>query len=102
MKRRDGWLLAAAIILIALPLLLWGNGADVFTGADSRAVALIAADHPAYRPWFSPLWRPPSAEIESLLWALQAGLGGGVLGYYLGFKRGQARRRRDKADDAGA
>ncbi|HAO33900.1 MAG TPA: energy-coupling factor ABC transporter substrate-binding protein, partial [Candidatus Competibacteraceae bacterium] len=38
-------------------------------------------------------------EIASGLFALQAALGAGVLGYYLGFKRGQARRRRERADD---
>ncbi len=40
-----------------------------------------------------PLWEPPSPEIESLLFAVQAALGAGVLGYYFGRRRGLAEGR---------
>ena len=39
---------------------------------------------PDYEPWFSPLLEPASGEIESLLFALQAALGAGVIGFVLG------------------
>ncbi len=40
-----------------------------------------------YEPWFESLWKPPSGEIESLLFASQAALGAGVIGYYIGKKK---------------
>lgn len=36
-----------------------------------------------------PLYEPPSGEIESALFALQAALGAGVLAYYFGLRRGR-------------
>ncbi|MBS1247819.1 MAG: cobalt transporter substrate-binding protein CbiN, partial [Proteobacteria bacterium] len=47
--------------------------------------------------WFGWVWEPPP-EIASGLFALQAALGAGILGYYLGFKRGQAQGRRKRSD----
>ncbi|WP_309030311.1 energy-coupling factor ABC transporter substrate-binding protein, partial [Streptomyces alfalfae] len=44
---------------------------------------------PDYEPWFSPLYEPPSGEVESALFALQAALGAGVLAYYFGLRRGR-------------
>jgi cobalt/nickel transport protein len=38
------------------------------------------------------LYEPPSDEIESLLFALQAALGAGFIGYYIGYKRGKTKR----------
>ncbi len=37
-----------------------------------------------YEPWFSNIWEPPSGEIESMLFALQAALGAGFIGYFFG------------------
>ena len=101
MKRHNLMLLAAVIALAVIPLLLpvTKDVREPFIGTDSQAEALIVATHPDYKPWFTPWWEPPSAEIESLLWAVEASLGSGLLGYYIGFKRGQAQsRQRDSAD----
>ena len=82
------WLLLAAVALLTvIPLLLF-PGAD-FTGSDAQAEAAIVEIKPDVQPWFEPLWEPPGGETESLLFALQAALGAGVIGYYFGFKRGQ-------------
>lgn len=91
MTRTNLLLLAAVLALTILPLLLPVTGGldEPFAGADGQAEAAILAGHPAYEPWFAPLWEPPSGEIESLLFALQAALGAGLLGYYLGLRRGQ-------------
>jgi cobalt/nickel transport protein len=43
---------------------------------------------------------PPSKEIESLLFMLQAALGAGLLGYYIGLRRGEAKGRRAVEGDA--
>ncbi|MGP4007746.1 energy-coupling factor ABC transporter substrate-binding protein, partial [Streptomyces sp. 4N124] len=49
----------------------------------------ITEIEPDYEPWFSPLYEPPSAEIESGLFALQAAIGAGALAYYFGVRRGR-------------
>lgn len=74
-----------------------GSGTERFIGSDSAAASRIEADHPGYKPWFQPFFAPTSKEVESGLFALQAALGGIVLGYTFGALRG---RRRN--EDAGA
>ena len=98
MKAHNSWLLVLAVVVVVGSLVIGGyhQGAE-FTRTDGQAVAAIAALEPGYRPWFSFIWEP-SPEIASGLFALQAALGAGVLGYYLGFKRGQAARRRNQRD----
>lgn len=64
-----------------------------FVGTDTAAVESIARTDPGYEPWFHSVFSPPSAEIESGLFALQAAVGAGVFGYVLGAMR--RRRPRD-------
>jgi cobalt/nickel transport protein len=99
MKARNGWLLALVVALIVISVLIGSHheGAE-FTGTDGQAMEAVATLNPDYQPWFGFIWEPPS-EIASGLFALQAALGAGVLGYYLGFKRGQRRRNRSDAGD---
>lgn len=103
MKNKNAILLALVLILVILPLFMrsTGDAKKTFTGTDQQAEAAIVATHPDYQPWFRPLWEPPSGEIESLLFSLQAAIGAGILGYYLGYKRGQSQRRRQDRLDAG-
>ena len=65
-----------------------------FAGSDNVGSGLIAELSGKDVENFSPLipqWEPPSGEIESCLFALQAALGGifvgGVFGYWLGQAR---------------
>ncbi|WP_198002032.1 energy-coupling factor ABC transporter substrate-binding protein [Archaeoglobus veneficus] len=67
--------------------------ADEWSGADDKAEEAITEINPNYEPWFSPLWEPPSGEIESLLFSLQAAIGAGIIGYFLGYNRGKAHAR---------
>ncbi|MFD1808970.1 energy-coupling factor ABC transporter substrate-binding protein [Gemmobacter lanyuensis] len=56
---------------------------------------------PGFEPWFDPIWTPPSKEIESLMFALQAALGALVIGYVVGRLHGQAKERNARlAEDA--
>ena len=85
-------LLLAVFILTVVPLLMTHSvkeGEEAFSGADGQAETLITKIHPEYTPWFQPLWEPPSGEIESLLFGLQAALGAGLIGYCLGYYRGR-------------
>ncbi len=81
--------LVAALVILPLALPIAGE----FGGSDDQAEGVISEVAPGYEPWFSSIWEPPSGEIESLLFALQAALGSGVLCYYIGYRRGQARRK---------
>ncbi|ABP55038.1 energy-coupling factor ABC transporter substrate-binding protein [Salinispora tropica] len=98
--RRFSWinllLLLAVLFLAVVPLAFGlGSGEEPFSGADALAEQAIVDDHPDYQPWFSPIYEPPSAEVESGLFAVQAALGAGLLGYYFGVAR---TRQRDAAD----
>lgn len=66
---------------------------ELFAGADAQAEAAIGEIAPDYKPWFTPLWEPPSGEIECLLFALQAALGAGILFYYIGYVKGRSAGR---------
>jgi cobalt/nickel transport protein len=80
---RSIWLLAAAVAIIAAPLVIPGLGGE-FKGTDDLGTQAINEAAPGYKPWFQPLWKPPSDEVQSLLFALQAALGAGILGYVIG------------------
>ncbi len=75
------------VMLAALPLMTLRHAE--FGGSDDQAEHAITELHPEYKPWFSPFWEPPGGEVEGLLFALQAAIGAGVLGYGLGFLRGR-------------
>jgi cobalt/nickel transport protein len=97
MKRQNILLLVGAIALAVLPLVMLAHGGSEFGGSDDLATKLITVIKPGYQRWVSPLWEPPSGEIESLLFAVQASLGTGVVAYCLGYYRG---RRRGQGNDA--
>lgn len=78
---------AALVAIVALavgPLLILRNSDTEFSGADGQAADEVTRIDPDHEPWFTPIWSPPGGETESLLFALQAALGAGVLGYVAG------------------
>ncbi|MFF5789263.1 energy-coupling factor ABC transporter substrate-binding protein [Streptomyces sp. NPDC012693] len=91
-------LVVAALAVLPLALGLGDHKEEPFAGADGEAETAITELQPDYEPWFTPLYEPPSGEIESALFSLQAALGAGVLAYYFGLRRG----RRQGAARAGA
>ncbi|ALV05238.1 energy-coupling factor ABC transporter substrate-binding protein [Roseateles depolymerans] len=108
-SRVSTWLLWAAVVALTTVPLVWvghgpvdeqGTAGELFQGADSRAQDAITRIAPDYKPWFSPVLEPSSNEIASLLFALQAAVGAGVIGYWLGLSK--ARARADADADAGA
>ena len=69
------------------------NGAE-FAGSDNVGSGLVAELSGVPLESFQPLipqWEPPSSEIESALFALQAAVGGilvgGVFGFWIGQKK---------------
>ncbi|MFE0642688.1 energy-coupling factor ABC transporter substrate-binding protein [Streptomyces sp. NPDC058877] len=82
-------LVVAALAVLPLALGLGDHKEEPFSGSDGEAESAITELQPDYEPWFSPLYEPPSGEIESALFALQAAIGAGVLAYYFGLRRGR-------------
>ena len=84
---KNGILLVIVAVLSFAPLFIARNAE--FAGADAQASTAISTFNPNYKPWFKPLWEPPSGEIESFLFALQAAIGSGFVFYYLGYSKGK-------------
>jgi cobalt/nickel transport protein len=109
-SRQNLLILLAVIVLAVAPLWIvdtpepdaQGNTPEIFLGADDKAKNAIGEIAPDYAPWFEPLFEPPSGEIASLLFALQAALGAGFLGYYIGAARAREKLRRELGVDAQA
>ncbi len=83
-------LIAIVIGLAVVPLFIVKNAE--FGGSDDHAEKAITEINAHYKPWFSPVWEPPSGEIESLLFSLQAALGAGFIGYYIGYGKGRKKK----------
>ena len=75
-------LLLLCAVIVCVPLLTIKD--SEFGGADGQAEEAITAIDPDYEPWASSILEPPGGETESLLFALQAAIGAGVVGFVLG------------------
>ncbi len=80
-------LIVMVILLAAIPL--WVCRDAEFGGADGEAENIIYELKPDYEPIFEPILEPASGEIESLLFALQAAIGSGVVFYGIGYMVGR-------------
>jgi cobalt/nickel transport protein len=83
-----------AMVVVALtvvPLTIY-NDAD-FGGTDDKAITVIQNIDNSYRPWFSGFHLFESEEITSTFFAIQAAIGAGVLGYYIGYSRGKQTKK---------
>ena len=81
-SRRDVWI-GVALVVAVMGVYL-GSLALAPTGAEFLGSDAAAGDLTGGVPWLEPLFRPGSPELESGLFALQAGLGGILLGFVLG------------------
>lgn len=87
-------LLFLIVIVIAISPLMLNKEAE-FNGADGAAETMIGEVSPDYEPWFSGFWQPPSGEIESALFVLQAVLGSAFIFYFFGYLSGKRTRVHD-------
>ena len=112
--KRQVWIIALCIVVLTVAPLLFvrapavgpdGKAQALFGGSDDAARDAITVIAPHYRPWFAPLMEP-GPEIASMLFALQAAIGAGVIGYWLGAsvtrhrERERQRREREAAGHA--
>jgi cobalt/nickel transport protein len=88
----------AVIAIVAFSVIFLYTGSTMkgaeFTGSDNVGSGLIAELSGTPLENFQPLipqWEPPSGEIESCLFALQAAVGGvlvgGVFGFWIGSQK---------------
>lgn len=75
-------LLVLVVVIAGAPLLFLKNAE--FGGADGLAMDTITEIAPDYKPWVDSILTPKSGEVESLLFALQASIGTGVVAFILG------------------
>lgn len=93
-------LLAVAVAIAVFSLVYGARAGGEFEGADGQAEGTIGMVSPDYEPWFEPLLPELPGEVESGVFALQAGIGGGIAGYGLGVLRTRTRQRREAATGA--
>lgn len=86
-----------AVVVILVVSLLVGSHYGSFQGTDDAATAAAAQN--GSRSWFHPIFAPRSTEVQMGLFALQAALGGGVLGFALG-RLSKRHPRPDTPEDA--
>lgn len=90
--------LALIVVVLAIAPLLINKNAE-FNGADGHAKDAITQIDATYKPWFTSVWTPPSGEVESLLFALQAAIGVGFICYYFGYAKGKKELLKVKNND---
>ncbi len=86
-------LIVLAILLIFVAQFVYVSSTThaEYGGADDKPAGTIEQiTNGTYKPIAHPIWEPPSAEIESLLFALQAAFGAGIIGYFLGYYRAKS------------
>lgn len=88
-------ILAIMVVVLAIIPLVYVKDAE-FGGADGQAEELITEIKPDYEPWHEAFWEPPSGEIESLLFALQAAIGAGIVCGYIGYMMGKHKGKDEK------
>jgi len=68
-------------------------GVQGLTGSDDKAAGVVSSlSGESYHPWLDSLWHPNSEE-ERLLFSLQAGIGGLLLGYFFDSRNGKKTTR---------
>ncbi len=91
-KLSSSWLLIGGVVVLSLGPLLLLQGKE-FGATDGNFTAAIEEDHPDYRPWSEPVIKDSGPEVQTFLFAAQAGIGAGAMGYILGLYKGRAEER---------
>lgn len=89
-------LIILVVVLAAFPLIFVADGE--FGGSDDQAEQLVTDIDSNYKPWFESLWEPPSGEVESLLFSLQAAIGAGIVCGYIGYLMGKNKGKKENSD----
>ena len=97
MSRKLELIVLAVLLIFAVQFIYISSTTNAeFGGADDKPEEVIHdITGGTYKPIAKPIWEPPSGEIESLLFALQAAIGAGVIGYFLGYYRAKKNNEND-------
>lgn len=88
-------MLIMAVLIVTIPFIIYnGKGDENFGGSDDKASQVL--EQSGYTPWIKSLWTPPSPEMESLLFAVQAAIGALIIGYFLGYYNGKRKNSEQK------
>lgn len=89
MSRKLEIIVLAILLIFAAQFIYMSSTTNAkYEGADGKAEGVINdITGGTYKPIAEPIWKPPSGEIESLLFGLQAAIGAGILGYFFGYYR---------------
>lgn len=86
-KSKTAILLVIVVVLIIVPIIVTKD--REFKGADKKAEEAVLEIKPSHKRNIKPIWEPPSGEIETLIFALQASAGTGIICYIIGYWRGR-------------
>ena len=99
-ERKQGWktinlkyvaLILAVVALFIVPFII--NPSGEFGGTDGQGPEAIEGE--GYTPWVEPMAYQPDALGERLLFSLQVGIGGAILGYFVGHEMGKVANKKD-------
>jgi cobalt/nickel transport protein len=79
-------LILAVVALFVVPFLI--NPKGEFGGTDGQGPEAIEGE--GYEPWINPVGLQPGDLGERLLFSLQVGIGGAIVGFFVGRERGKA------------
>lgn len=93
MSRKLELIVLAILLIFAAQFFYMSSTTNAeYGGADDKPEGVIEEITGGnYKPIAEPIWEPPSGEIESLLFGLQAAFGAGIIGYFLGYYRAKSR-----------
>ena len=97
MSRKLEFIVIAIILIFVAQFFYMSSTTHAeYGGAEDKPAGVInQITGGAYKPIAKPIWTPPSDEIESLLFGLQAATGAIIIGYFLGYYRAKNRFESD-------
>jgi len=98
-KIRTNWSIVIGVVALSIGPLLHFQGNE-FNATDSKNSTAIEELRPGYKPWFEPVVKPSGGEIETFLFATQAAIGAGIVGYVIGLYKGRTERQSSQSDDS--
>ena len=90
-KRRTAIMMLIIICLVSFPLVFQSKNVSRPPSDDQGSEWILST---GYTPWVNPLWEPPNSDIESGLFALEAAVGAGIMGYVFGIWHTEEKMRK--------
>ncbi len=98
-KIPTNWLITVGVLALSIGPVLHFQG-NKFNATDSKNSTAIEELRPGYKPWFEPPIKPSGGEVETFLFATQAAIGAGIVGYVIGLYKGRTEQQSGQSDDS--